>query len=143
MVSRPQGDQPTLRYLEPTYSRSVHHLAKQQGRGVLFVPPRPSSSAGQFPARGLVQGCTVHVSPCATPVCCSSQVDQGGGSGHCNSTMVAAKRVVPPSPAAPSGSASDVARARRSSTHPRWDRVPRPHGTLPSRLETLRRSLHS
>ncbi len=63
MVSRPQGDQPTLRYLGPTYSRLVCHTAEQQGQGVLFLPPRPSSSAGQFPASRLVQGSTVYVSP--------------------------------------------------------------------------------
>ena len=59
----------------------------------------------------------------ATPVPCSSQGDQGGGSSHCDSTVVAAKRVVPPSPAAPNGPASDVARAQQSSTRPQWDRV--------------------
>ncbi len=32
-------------------------------------------------------------------------------SGHRDSTVVSEKRVVPPSPAAPSGPASDVARA--------------------------------
>ncbi len=36
---------------------------------------------------------------------------QGADSGHRDSTMVAGQRVVPPSPAAPSGPASDVARA--------------------------------
>ncbi len=105
--------------------------AKQQGRGILFTPPRPSGG-------GLVQGSTVHVSPIAPPVSCSSQGDQGGGPAHSHSTMVAAKRVVSPSPAAPIGPASDVARARRSSTRPRRDR-----GTPASRLETLGRSLRS
>ncbi len=47
MVSRLQGNQPTLRYLGPTYSRSVCHTAEQQGRGVLFTPPGPSSRTGQ------------------------------------------------------------------------------------------------
>ncbi len=56
---------------------------------------------------------------------------QGGGSGHRDSTVVAAKRVVPHSPAAPSGPASDVVRARWCSTRPRRDRVPRPQGTPP------------
>ncbi len=110
MVFRPQGDQPTLRYLGPTYSRLVRHSAEQQGRGILCSPPRPSSSAGQLSASGLVQGSTVHVSPGAPPIPCSSQGDQGGGSGHSHSSMVAAKRVVSPGPAAPSGPASDVAR---------------------------------
>ncbi len=81
--------------------------------------------------------------PCPPPVPCSSQGDQGGGSGHSYSTMVATKRVVSPGPTAPSGPASDVARARWSSTRPRWDRVPRPRGTPPSHLETLGRSLRS
>ncbi len=31
MVSRPQGNQPTVQYLGPTYSRSVPHSAEQQG----------------------------------------------------------------------------------------------------------------
>ncbi len=92
----------------------------------------------------MVQGSTVHVSPIAPPVPCSSQGDQGGGSGHSGSTVVAVKRVVSLSTAAPSGPASDVARAQRSSTRLRRDRVPRPRGTPPpSRLETLGRSLHS
>ena len=39
--------------------------------------------------------------------------------------MVAAKRVVSPGPAAPSGPASGVAGAQWSSIHPRWDRVSR------------------
>ncbi len=142
-VSQPQGDQPTLRYLGPTYSRSVHHSAEQQGSGILFTPPISSSLAGQFPTGGLVQGSTVHVSPSATPVPCSSQGDQEGGSSHCNSTVVSVKRVVPPSLAAPSGPASEVARAQWFSIRPRWDRVPRPQGTPPSHLETLGRSLHS
>ncbi len=43
------------------------------------------------------------------PLPCSSQGDQRGGSGHSDSTMVAVKRVVSPSPAAPSGPPSDVA----------------------------------
>ncbi len=143
MVSRSQGNQPTLRYFRPTYSRSVRHSAEQQGRGTLFTPPRPSGFAGQLPAGGLVQGSTVDVSPSATPVPCSSQGDQGRGSGHCDSTVVAAKRVVLPTPAAPSGPASDVARAQWSSTRPRRDRVPQPQGTLPSCVETLGRSLRS
>ncbi len=82
--------------------------------------------------------------PTAPPVPCSPQGDpQGGGSDHRDSTVVAAKRVVFLSPAAPSGPASDVARARHSSTCPRRDRVPDLGGTLPSRLETLGRSLCS
>ena len=143
MVSQPQGGQHTLRYLGTTYSRSVHHSPEQQGRCVLFMPPRPSSLAGQFSAGGLVQGCNVHVSPSATPSPCSSQGDQGGGSGHCNSTVVATKRVVTPSPAARSGPASDVARVQWSSTRPRRGRVPRPQGTPPRCLETLGSYLRS
>ncbi len=144
MVSRLQGNQSTLRYLEPTYSRPVCHSAEQQGRGILLAAPRPSSSEGQLPAGRLVQGTTAHVSPIAPPVPDSSQGDQGGGPGHSHSTMVAEKMVVFfPSPAAPSGPASDVARVRWSSTRPRWDRVPRPRGTPPSCLETLGRSLHN
>ncbi len=143
MVSRPQGNHSTLRFLGPTYSTSVCHSAEQQARGILFSPLRPSSCAGQLPASALVQGSTVHVSPIAPPVPCSSQRDQGGGSGHSHSAMVATKRVVPSSPAAPSGPASDVAEARQFSTRPRRNRIPQHRGTLPSRLETLGRSLHS
>ncbi len=50
MYSRLQGDQNTLRYLWPTYSRFVRHSAEQRGQGILFTPPRPSSLAGQFPS---------------------------------------------------------------------------------------------
>ncbi len=141
MVSRPQGDQPTLRYLGPTYSRPVHYSAEQQGRDVLFLPPRPSSPAGQFSEGRLVKGSTVQVRPSATPIPCSSQGDQRGGSGHRDSTVVASKWVVPPRLAAPSGPASDVARARQSSTHPGLVRVPRSQGTPPSCLETREISL--
>ncbi len=96
MVSRLQGNQPTLRYLGPTYSRPLRHMAEQLDQGVLFTPPKSSSLAGQPPAGGLVQGPTVHVSPIAPPVPCSSQGDQGGGPGHSHSTIVDAKRVVSP-----------------------------------------------
>ncbi len=141
MVFRPQGDQPSLLYLGPTYSRPVYHSAEQQGRSILFPPPRPSNLAGQFSAGWLVEGSTAHVSPSATPVPCSSQGDQGGGWGHQDSTVVAAKKVVPPCPAGPSGPVSDVARVWQSSTRPTRDRLPQSQGTQPSRLETLVRSL--
>ncbi len=57
--------------------------------------------------------------------------------------MVTVKRMIPASPAASSGPASDVTRARRSSSRPRWDRFSQSQGTPPSHLKTLGRSLRS
>ncbi len=79
------------------------------------------------------------------PVPCCSQGDSGGGSGHCDFTMVASKRMVSPGPAglaAPHGPASVVARVRWSSPQSRQAGVAWPLGTLPSRLRSLRRSPH-
>ncbi len=81
MISQPQGDIPSLPYLGATYSRPVHHWAKKQGL------------AGEVPAGGLVEGFTVHVSPIAPPAPYSSQGDQGGRSGHRDSTVVALERM--------------------------------------------------
>ena len=39
MLSGPQGDFPSFQCLGTTYSRPVHHLAEQQGQGILFSPP--------------------------------------------------------------------------------------------------------
>ena len=67
--------------------------------------------------------------------------DLGGGSGHCDSTMVALKRIASPGPSTLNGLASVITRSRQSSPQSGWDAVPQPPGSPPSRLETLRRSL--
>ncbi len=46
--------------------------------------------------------------PRPPPVPCSPQGDQGGGSGHRHSAMVASKRVVSPGPAASSGQSATI-----------------------------------
>ncbi len=51
VVSVHQGSHSALRYLEPTYSRSVLHLAEQKGRGILLWPSRPPGSASQSPSQ--------------------------------------------------------------------------------------------
>ena len=76
IVSPPEGNLPPLRYLGPTYSRSVHHSAEQPSQRVLFTPPRPSGLAGQFPVGRLVAGSTI-CTPVVTPVPCSSHGDPG------------------------------------------------------------------
>ena len=88
MISGPQGDFPSLRNVGPAYSRPLHHSAEQQGLPILFL-----LGIGELPADGLVQMSIVCVSLSAPPVPCSSQGGSGGGSGHCDSTMVAPKRM--------------------------------------------------
>ncbi len=92
----------------PTYSRSVHHSAEQHGQGVFSHLPDALALQGNSTKADWSK---VHVPPGVHPVSCSSQGDQGGGSGDRDSTWVAAKRVVPLSAVAPSGPARVVARA--------------------------------
>ncbi len=123
------------------YSRPVRHSAEQQGRDIPLSPPRLSGLAGQFPAGGLVEGSTVHVSPIDSLAPCSEQCDQGKGSSHRDFTMLASERMVTPGSAGPSGPASVATGTRLPSPCLRWVRdspIPR---TLPGRLKILRRSL--
>ncbi len=94
MVSGPHGDFPSLRYLGPTYSCAPLNLTGSSRSSILSSQTLSHCQGTPCRQIGPSVYCTC-ILP-APPVAFSS----GGGSGHCDSTMVVLKRMASPGPAA-------------------------------------------
>ncbi len=88
----------------------LRYVPRQSELAVLFAPPIPSSLSRVSPEGQLLQTLTVHVASATAP----SQRCTGGGLGHRHSSIVAARRLVPYSFTASTGSLRVATRVPQS-----------------------------